>query len=61
MPAVKDLLSHLFLKAAFVINPPGPVKNISDDFVEWLCFAKCRDVRPGEPVFDGLRNAALAE
>src|ERR1700688_3935973 len=37
MPAVKDLLSRLFLKAAFVINPT--VKNISDDFVEWLCFA----------------------
>src|ERR1700692_11606 len=39
MPAVKDLLSRLFLKAAFVINPPHRAKNISDEFVEWLCFA----------------------
>ena len=39
MPSVKDLLSRLFLKAAFVINPPHRAKNISDEFVEWLCFA----------------------
>jgi hypothetical protein len=39
MPTARNLLSRLFHKAAFTIEPPRPTKNVSDEFVDWLCFA----------------------
>lgn len=39
MGKFRDLLERAFLKAAFTVNPPEKELDISDEYVNWLCFA----------------------
>ncbi len=39
MGTVRNLLARAFRKAAFTIEPPEQRLDISDEYVNWLCFA----------------------